>query len=261
MIVVFWIALVAILVMIGYFLTSIIKIKIKPRWGLVPTDYLIRKEISIDTGTGKLKGYLYTSTDFKNSPGMPGVIVLPRRDKKFPFFEHWGAHFALQGFPTLCVELSGIKSARPEFVEKIVSFFPQIKGALIKNSDANPEKIAIMGEEDAAEAAVYAGLKDENVKMVCVRNMHALNQEQIDGDSGKIALAHAKDDDQVMMDEFETNRGILGLSDRDYLLLDLGGHHMNSQEAVVSGFFSIKLHQALKPVYKQVENKSSGVVA
>jgi dienelactone hydrolase len=255
MIIVFWIALVGILAITGYFIWLIVQIKIKPRWGLVPSNHLHKKEITIPVEDGELKGYFYTSADFEGSDKMPGVIVLPRRDKKYPFFEHWGAHFALQGFPTLCIETYDKKSTISEFISRMVAGYPNIKKTFLTNPQVRPDELAIFGQGDSAEAAVYIGANDADVKVICAAGMHKLNEKKAESAKDKVFIVHSKDDNVVTMDEFNANVQLLGLSEKDYLLLDLGGHYFNSQEAVIGGFFSIKLHGKLNPEYKQVTRK------
>ena len=103
MIILFWILAIFLVAGFTYFTIRIIIMRYAKkyrRWGRVLTDNLIIEEKSFKiSDTLTVKGWSYGSTDFIDyEHKMPGVIVIPRRDKKYPYFEHWAAHFALQGY-------------------------------------------------------------------------------------------------------------------------------------------------------------------
>ncbi len=263
MIIVFWITFIGIIVVSALILISIEKIKRKPRWGLVPTDNLRKDVIDIATPSGTVKGYVYESTDSVsagNDP-FPGIVVLPRRDMRYPFFEHWGAHFALQGFTTLCIDTFDKKSPYDVFVARMASAWPAIKAELVKRKNVDPAKLVLFGECDSAEAAIHAGGSDQDVRLICTYGMREIDEHVSASAKGKVVLGFCKDDEQVPVAQFHANKQKLGAGDHDYLLLDYGGHNMLSQEAVFSAFFSIKVHERLKPVYRQVEKQDVEGVA
>ncbi|MHA1715809.1 MAG: hypothetical protein ACTSXP_09195 [Promethearchaeota archaeon] len=255
MIVIFWISFLVIVAMISYLLIEIIKIKTRPRWGRIFTDNLKMEQRNIELDGKSLKSYFYTSTDFDYKDSRPGVIVLPRRDKKYPYFEHWGAHFALQGYPTLCVELFDKKSSLKEYVEKIVSAFPKIKKSLCSDPKVNSSKLACVGIEDSAEPAIYSTIVDDDFKIVFGISTGLLDTKKIKNDTKKIYLVHCKDDNVNPEHIFRENCQDLGIDADNYFLLDLGGRHMNSQEAVIAAYMSIKLKQTIQPVFEQIERK------
>ncbi|HME51998.1 MAG TPA: hypothetical protein VKM55_07260 [Candidatus Lokiarchaeia archaeon] len=251
MIIVFWIVLAGILVAIGITAASTIKTMRKPRWGIVPTDNLLKKEIIITTGGKTFHGFVYTSTDFTESPPMPGMLLLPDRDEKYPGFEHWAAIFALQGFPTLAVDLYGKKMLAAEFLDVVSTAFPSFKQALTENANVDPSGFGMLGFGESALAGLYAGSADDEVKAICCAGMPRADPSRVNDAMGRIFLAHCKDDTMAPLDEFEANKDSLGVGDRDYLLLDLGGHGFISQEAVIAGYFSIPVHKMLGLYYKQ----------
>ncbi len=248
----FWIIFCVILGVTAYFLIQIVRIKHAPRWGIVPTENLIRESLTIPIDNSVVHGYLYTSTDFKNYEPMPGVIVLPRRDQKYPNFEHWGAHFALQGYPTLCIEMFDKVSSREAFVAKWLLKLPFIKKTLAGNPRVDPRKIVLVGFEDAAEVALRAGLPDDDVKVICAVSMFRVAPEHVPSGHGKVFLAHCGDDAQATLGDFRRNCEVLHLTPREYLLLDLGGHHVLSQEASIAAFMSIQIKLRLHPPFKQI---------
>ncbi len=248
----FWILFCAILGAMAYFIVQIVRIKRTPRWGIVPTENLIREIVTIPASNRAVRGYIYTSTDFKGSEPMPGVIILPRRDKKYPSFEHWGAHFALQGYPTLCIELFDKTTAREAFVADWLQKLPAIMKVLVTDPRVDPHKIVLVGFEDAAEVTLYGGLLDNDVKVICGVSMFRVTPEQVPKGQGKVFLAHCGDDDMATIADFRHNCEVLRLTPREYLLLNLGGHHILSQEATIAAFMSIQIKQQLNPPFKQI---------
>jgi dienelactone hydrolase len=251
MIIVFWIALAGILVAIGVAIASTIKSLRTARWGLVPTETLRRWEISIDAPGGPYRAFLYTSTDFDDSPAMPGMVLLPDRGEKFPAFEHWAAVFALQGLPTLAVELVAKGVADKDLVEGLVRAFPTFKETLADNGKADRTRIGVLGFGVPALAGVYAGATDGDVKAVCCGGMPRVDTTRAAGAKGRVFLAHCKDDDSAPIADFAANKETLAIGEKEYLLLNLGGHKFLSQEMIVAGYFSIALNKALKTRYKQ----------
>ncbi|MEX2682973.1 MAG: hypothetical protein Q6373_015390 [Candidatus Sigynarchaeota archaeon] len=250
-IVVFWIALAGILGAIGIVVVSIIRTLRAPRWGQVFTDNLQRKEIAITAGGTTYRAFLYTSTDFDDGPEMPGVILLPDRGVKYPAFEHWGACYGLQGLPTLAVELVAKGITDQQLVDKIVNAFPAFKKALVENAKVDGSRIGIVGFGIPALAGVYAGANDGDVKAICCGGIPRLDMERASGAKGKIFLAHCKDDEVAPFADFKNNKDALGIDEKGYLLLDMGGHVFLSQEMIVAAFFSIAMNKAIKPRYKQ----------
>ncbi len=248
----FWIVFCAILGVMVYFLVQVVRLKRAPRWGLVLTEHLVREQLSIPIGNAHVLGYLYTSIDFKNYAPMPGVIVLPRRDEKYPAFEHWGAHFALQGYPTLCLEMFNKTTSREAFVAEWLQKLPSIKKVLSSDPRVDPCKIVLVGFEDSAEVALRTGLPDDDVKVICGVSMFHVAPEYVTSGQEKVFLAHCKDDDQATLAEFRQNCDLLHLTPREYLLLDLGGHHVLSQEATIAAFMSIQIKLRLNPPFKQI---------
>ncbi len=183
---------------------------------------------------------------------MPGVIVLPRQDEKYPSFEHWGAHFALQGYPTLCIEMFDKATAREAFVAEWLKKLPSIIEVLSSDPRVDLHKIVLVGFEDAAEVALRTGLADDHVKVICGVSMFRILLEQIPSSQGKVFLAHCKDDNQATLADFRQNCEVLHLTPREYLLLDLGGHHILSQEATIAAFMSIQIKLRLNPPFRQI---------
>jgi dienelactone hydrolase len=251
MIIVFWIALAGILVAIGVVIASTIKTMRTPRWSNVPTDNLRRREIAVTAAGATYRAFLYTSTDFDDSPAMPGVILLPNRGEKFPAFEHWAACYALQGLPTLAVELVAKDVPDKQLVDVLVDAFPAFKKALVENSKVDGSRIGVVGFGVPALAGVYAGAKDNDVKAICCGGMPRLDMARSEGTRGKIFLSHCKDDEFAPFEEFSSNKEALAIGELEYLLLDMGGHVFLSQEMVVAAFFSIALNKVMKPRYKQ----------
>ncbi len=261
MIILFWVLFIAFLLLIIYFILMIFKMnsdKINKRWDRVITHNLEIKKIQINDSEGNLINcYLYTSSDFLDSNKMPGVIILPRRDKKYPFFEHWGAHFALQGYPTLCVELYNKKLSRAEFIKKNRKIMPRIKQLLWQNDRVDKNNLIYFGIDYGAEIVLLEGLIDEDVKIICGISLYLIDKNKIEkrNNSDKVYLAHCKDDKIVPFSDFEKNRDLLALKKNNLLILDFGGHYLLSMEHSVAAFFSIKIKQKLNPKYKQIERK------
>ena len=92
---------------------------------------------------------------------MPGVIVVPRRDKKYPYFEHWGAHFALQGYPTLCIEVYDKKLSLNEFVSKYIPILRSIKQEFVKDKRVDANKFVYLGVEDSAKIALLVNVVNQ----------------------------------------------------------------------------------------------------
>jgi predicted esterase len=251
MIIVFWIALIGILVALGVVMASIIKTLKKPRWGIVPTDTLAKSEDRIEARGKTYRGFMYSSHDFDESPPMPGMIVLSPRGEKYPGFEHWAAIFAVQGFITLAVEFKDAKSTSHDFMESTCAAFPAFKDALLKNARVDQSKIGLLGFGESALAGLYAGSTDENIKAICCAGMPRVDMARVTGAKGKVFLAHCKDDEVVPLEDFTYNKDVLGTSSSENLLLELGGHDFISQEAVIAGFFSIPINRKLQPAYKQ----------
>jgi hypothetical protein len=234
--------------------------KINRRWGCVLTDNLIIEENSFKiSDTLTIKGWSYGSTDFIDyEHKMPGIIVIPRRDKRYPYFEHWGAHFALQGYPTLCIEVHD-KSSLTEFVSKFRPILRSIKQEFLKDKRVDVNKIVFYGVEDSAKLAVLEGLEDESVKIVCGISMPKIeaNELQKEKNDTDIYLVHCKDDKKVPLQDFEHNKKVLNVGELDYLLFDLGGHHILSQEVTSATFLSIKIKKKLQPIYRQIIRKET----
>nr|MDO8087354.1 hypothetical protein [Candidatus Sigynarchaeum springense] len=250
-IIVFWIALAGILGAIGIVVASTIKTARTPRWGQVFTENLRRKEIAVTAEGTTYRAFLYTSTDFDDSPEMPGVILLPDRGEKYPAFEHWAACYALQGLPTLAVELVAKGVPDQQLVESVLSAFPAFKNTLVENAKVDGSRIGVVGFGAAALAGTYAGAKDGDVKAICCAGMPRVDMDRAGGARGKIFLAHCKDDEHAPLADFTSNKEALGIDEKGYLLLDLGGHVFLSQEMIVAAFFSIVMNKAMKPRYKQ----------
>ncbi len=238
----------------AYFLFEILKIRyqrIYKRWGHVHTDNFTVEKREFKMLNGNIiKVYSYGSTDFTGNEKMPGVIVIPRKGKKYPYFEHWGAHFALQGFPTLCIELNDKKLKLNEC--RVI--LRNIKEQFILEKEVDGANLVYFGVEESAKIALLEGLSDENIKIVCGLSMPKISEEEIQEKSGetKVCLVHCKDDKKVPFKTFEHNKCLLNLGETDFLTFDDGGHHIRGMEDPTSMFFSIKIHQALKPKYDQL---------
>jgi len=259
MIIIFWILSIFLLSGFTYFLIRILILrynKIHKRWGRVITDNLIIKEKTFQISEEiAVRGWIYGSTDFiEYDHKMPGIIIIPRRDKKYPFFEHWGAHFALQGYPALCIEVYDKKLSQRTFVEKYRPILRKIKQEFIQDNSVDPNKIIYFGCEDSAKLAVLEGIEEEEVKIVCGISMPKIEAEEIQKDRGDtdIYLIHCEDDKVVPITDFEHNRKILKIGPHDFIVYKLGGHNIIGQEPASSAFFSIKVKQKLKPIYKQI---------
>lgn len=229
------------------------------RWGRVYTDNLTIEEKTFRISDEvEIKAWSYGSTDFIDyEHKMPGVIVIPRRDKKYPYFEHWGAHFALQGYPTLCIEVYDKKLSLNEFVDKYRPILRAIKQEFLKDKRVDASKFVYYGVEDSAKLAVLEGLEDETVKVVCGISMPKIEPNEIQKERGDtdIYLNHCKDDKVVPIADFEHNKKILNIGEHDFLVLELGGHHILSQEPVTTAFFSILIKNKLQPKYRQIQRK------
>ncbi len=262
MIIVFWILAVFLVAGFTYFTIRIIIMRWSKkyrRWGRVLTDNLIIEEKSFKiSDTLAIKGWSYGSTDFIDyEHKMPGVIVIPRRDRKYPYFEHWAAHFALQGYPTLAIEVKDKKLSTDEFVNKYRPILSIIKEEFIKDKRVDGNKIVYYGIEDSAKVALLEGLKDENVKVVCGISMPKIEAPEIDKKDSQttIYLVHCKDDKVVPITDCMHNVDLLKIPDDDYIVFDQGGHHLFSQEPIAAAYFSIRVKQELKPIYRQIIKK------
>nr|MDO8108740.1 hypothetical protein [Candidatus Sigynarchaeota archaeon] len=253
MIVVFWIALIGILGAIGVLIALIVKNKRTPRWGVIPTDHLQKKEVSIIARNQEkpYRGFLYQSTDFVESLPMPGMIVLPKRGTRYPAFEHWAAMLALQGFPVLAVELSDKKAPEQQYVDAVAGAVPAFKDVLVKTGKVIPSSIGIFGLGTSALAGVYASSTDPDVKIVCCSGMPKIDASRAKDVKGKIFIAQCKDDTAVPVEDFMHNKEVFGAGELSCLLLQYGGNDFIAQEAAISGFFSIAIHKTFKPRYKQ----------
>jgi dienelactone hydrolase len=251
MIIVFWIALAGILIAIGVVVASTVKTMRTPRWSHVPTDNLRHREVVVTAAGATYRTFLYTSTDFDDSAAMPGVIFLPNCGEKYPAFEHWAACYALQGLPTLAVELVAKDVSDQQLVDVLVDAFPAFKKALVENSKVDGSRIGVVGFGVPALAGVYAGAKDDDVKVICCGGMPRLDIARSEGARGRIFLAHCKDDESAPFTEFSSNKEALAIGEKDYLLLNLGGHVFLSQEMIAAAFFSIALNKTMKTRYKQ----------
>jgi hypothetical protein len=233
--------------------------KIHKRWGHVHTDNLIKEEkIFKISDTLEIKGWSYGSTDFIDyEHKMPGVIVIPRRDKKYPYFEHWGAHFALQGYPTLAIEVYNKKSSTNEFVSKYRPILKTIKQEFIKDKRVDVNKIVYYGVEDSAKVALLEGLEDDSVKIVCGISMPKIEAKEIKKEQNGtvIYLVHSKDNKVVPIADFKHNQNLLNIPENDYIVFDLGGQHILSQEPITAAYFSIRIKNELKPTYRQIIKK------
>ncbi|NMC07499.1 MAG: hypothetical protein GYA24_19955 [Candidatus Lokiarchaeota archaeon] len=253
MIIAFWIALGGITGAICVVLAATIKSLRKARWGIVATETMARRGLAIDAPGGSFKAYLYTSSDFDGAGAMPGMILLPDCGKKFPAFEHWAAIFALQGLPTLAIEIETGAKGIPgkDLVEGLVQAFPSFKKALIEHTEVDPGKIGVFAFGTPALAGLYAGAADGDVKAICCGGMPRFDDNRAKDANKKVFLVHCKDDEVAPLADFMSNKQALDLGNQDYLLLDRGGHEFISQEAVIAGFLSIKANRALQPRYKQ----------
>ncbi len=251
MIVVFWIALAGILGALAVVIASTVKAIRAPRWGYVLTETMRRREITVDAPGGRFKCFLYTSTDFDGSPAMPGMVLLPDRGERFPAFEHWASIFALQGLPTLAIQLTAKGITDQDLIEGIVRAFPTFKETIAEIGNADQTRIGILGFGVPALAGIYAGAADGDVKAICCAGMPRVDATRAAGAKEKAFLAHCKDDDLAPLADFMCNKDSLAVGEQGYLLLDLGGHKFISQEAVIAGYFSIPLNKALQPRYKQ----------
>ncbi|MFX0102376.1 MAG: hypothetical protein ACFFCS_22615 [Candidatus Hodarchaeota archaeon] len=251
----FWITAIGILIAAGYFIGLTIKIKMLPRWKEIPSPHLVKEELEIAIEGGTLRGFFYTSIDFEYSSKRPGVLVLPRKDKKYPYFEQWGAVFAFQGYPTLVVEVNNKALLKGDFVTNLHSIMGVLKETLCKDSRVDESKIAYFAIEDSAEVAAYSGLDDDDVKAICCMGMSLLDEGKISNKRGKVFLTHCENDEIVPVEDFRKNCEMLGLNDNDYLLLKFGGHHFLSQEPLPAAFFCIRLREKLQPEFKQFVNR------
>ncbi len=264
LIIVFWIISFILIGFTIYFVSKIVAMKYKKankRWGHVYTDNLIKEEkIFKISEEVKIRGWSYGSTDFIDyEHKMPGIIVIPRKDKKYPFFEHWGAHFALQGYPTLCIEVYDKKLSRSDFVTKYRPILRTIKKEFIKDKRVDVNNIIYFGSEDSAKVAILEGLEDEVVKIVCGGSTPKVEISEINQKKGKtyILLVHCKDDKVSPISDYEHNKKTLEVGDNDFLVFDYGGHHIISQEPITSAFFSIRIKQKLQPKYRQIIRKEN----
>ncbi len=262
MIILFWILSGVFLGFFFYFLLRILQMrhdKINKRWGRVYTDNLIIEEKTFRLSDEiEIRAWSYGSTDFIDyEHKMPGVIIIPRRDKKYPYFEHWGAHFALQGYPTLCIEVYDKKLSLNKFVNKYSSILRSIKQEFVNDKRVDASKFVYFGVEDSAKVALLEGLKDESVKVVCGISMPKIHSSEIKKDLGDtdVYLMHCKDDEIVPYVDFEHNKKVLNVGEHDFLSLDLGGHHIICQEPIASAFFSILIKKKLQPKYRQIVRK------
>lgn len=251
MIIVFWIAFVGILGAIAVVVASTVKSLRAPRWATVSTAMMQRQEVRVDAPGGPFKAFLYTSPDFEGAAAMPGMVVLPDRGEAYPAFEHWASIFALQGLPTLAIEVARKGVPDGDLVEGLVRAFPAFKQTLIERGKADHSRIGIFGFGVPALAGIYAGAVDGDVKAICCGGMPRVDAGRAAGARGKAFLVHCKDDDVAPLVDFTSNKESLAIGEQDYMLLDLGGHKFVSQEAVIAGFLSIKTNRALKPRYKQ----------
>jgi len=262
MIIVFWILAVFLVAGFIYFTIRIIIYrwaKTYRRWGRVLTENLLieEKEFKISEAI-TIKGWSYGSTDFIDYEyKMPGVIVLPRRDRKYPYFEHWAAHFALQGYPTLAIEVYDKNLSIDEFVNKYRPILRQIKQEFVQDPRIDTNKLIYFGVEDSAKVAVLEGLKDENVKIICGISMPRIEDTEIQENKGdtNIYLVHCKNDKVVPISDFKHNRELLNIPENDYVVFELGGHHILSQEPISAAYFSIRIKDKLQPKYKLIEKK------
>ena len=262
MIIVFWIIAIFLVAGFTYFTIRIIIMrynKIAKRWGRVLTDNLIIEEQAFKiSDTETIKGWSYGSTDFIDyEHKMPGIIVIPRRDKKYPYFEHWAAHFALQGYPTLAIEVYDKKLPLQEFVTKYRPILKIIKQEFMKDKRVDTNKIVYYGVEDSAKLAILEGVEDEHVKIVCGISMPKVETAEIPKNRTNIDvfLVHCKDDKKIPLDIFEHNKKILNVGETDYILFDLGGHHILSQEPITAAYFSVQIKNKLQPIYRQIIKK------
>jgi len=267
MIIVFWILTFFFLGCFAFFVARIIILnrnKIQKRWGRVLTDNLLIEKKSYRISESlTIKGWSYGSTDFIDyEHKMPGVIVIPRRDKKYPYFEHWGAHFALQGYPTICIEIFDKYDkllTLKAFVDKYRLILRSIKEEFIKDNRIDASKIIYFGVEDSAKVAVLEGLEDESIKVVCGISMPKIEAEEIQKDTSDtdIFLVHCKDDKVVPFEDHEHNKKVLNVGESDFIEYELGGHHILSQEPTTVAFFSIRIKSKLQPIYRQIVKKES----
>jgi len=233
--------------------------KIQKRWGRVITDNLLVERIEIENNEGFITNcYLYSSADFIGYEKMPGVIVFPRRDKRYPYFEHWGAHFALQGYPTICIQLYDKNLPVDIFLKKYQNVLQQVKKLLYQEERVNHEELIYFGIDLGGKLALLDGLMDRNVKLICGISIPLISENEIMDlkNSDKVYLIHCKDDNDVPFSYFETNKKILGLTNENILTFNRGGHYLLSVEHSAATFFSIKIKQALKPIFKQIIAKN-----
>lgn len=252
MIVVFWIALCTILALIAIFVAAIVRMKRTPRWGAVPTSNLIHDTCNLVVNDDSLKVHVYTSRDFSYPNQLPGLIVLPGSTRTYPEYEHWCAHFALQGFPTACME----KQRERFSSEQLAHFIKQLQQDLDILADDTGKSIILVAFGNAVVPAIHATAKEETILLTCGFGGMDVKEDIAKDAVGRIILAHCADDNIAPVDLFKTNCDLLELEDDDQLLLELGGHGGLSQEAVIAGFFSIRIHQKLDLKYQQMGKRS-----
>ena len=261
MIILFWVLLIIFLCFFIFFIIMSFKMKIdkkRKRWGRVISNNLNMEKILInDSESNPIICHLYRSKEFVNYNKMPGVIILPRWDKKYPFFEHWGAHFALQGYPTLCVDIYNKKLKKTEFIEKYRKILPKIKERFCQEKQVKKNHLIYFGIDRGAEIVLLEGLPDDDVKVICGISMHLVDENKIKmwKNSEKVYLVHCRDDKIVNYGDFEKNMYNLGLKDGEFLVFNYGGHYLLSSEHSAAAFFSIKINQKINPKYEQIVNK------
>lgn len=251
MIIAFWIALAGILGAIGVLVVAIARSARLPRWGTVPTDQLQRVEVSLDGETGVASRAFVYSSDVFGDRAMPGMILLPEQGAKHPSFEHWAAMLALQGYPTIAVELARAGTGGTGLVEAVASAIPACKDVLARHANVDMTRVGILGFGEPALAGLVAAGTDPAITIVACAAMPRAGDGVLRAVRGKVVLVHCKDDAVVPLDGFQHNKDGLGLGIEEYLLLDLGGHGFLGQEAVIAGYLSIPIKKALQPRHKQ----------
>ncbi|GAB4331167.1 MAG: hypothetical protein Kow0069_38810 [Promethearchaeota archaeon] len=248
----YWFAFSAWVAFSAFFLGRATRLKLdqrRNRWGRVLTSDLVVKEVELSWTGGSGKAWAYGSTDFPeddpNARRMPGVLVLPRKEEKYPQFEHWGAHFALQGYPTLVADLSG-KGGAPPLSSLLLplSSLPRV----------DPESLVVLGMAESALIALDEGLDRPDVALVGGFSCPRADPSTLERHAGKgrVVLVHCADDQVATLEDFRANADALKLENWEYLLLKGGGHLLLGQEPSALAFFSIVMKKKLDPAWPQV---------
>ncbi len=157
----------------------------------------------------------------------------------------------------MCIDTFHKKISRNEYVNRYLALIPKLKDLLREDKAVDPKKLIYFGLGYGAEVALLGGLADKDVKAICCSSMHLIEEDKLEQYEiiDKIYLVHCKDDKISPYEEFVKNKERLNVKEGDYLVYDLGGHDLLSQEPSTAAFCSIKIKQKLNPIYKLIERR------